>query len=211
MDKFLDLGPSLDELRKLVPCLVKKWEAATPEDLVRAIECAIDSAAMQINDDRKDLQNISEDALTSHIRSHLNGMGFPATHDTGSGGHPDLVVKYGAHFQWVAEAKIYRGNEWLLQGFDQLYQRYISGIDGRRHGELIVFCYREKVDEVLENWIQRLREARKSVAVEKGEASAVWRSNHDSLAADGKVYIRHKGISIFLGKFAQAINSSPGE
>lgn len=211
MDKLLDLGPTWAELEELVPCVAKKMVATTTEDRVRAIECAIDSAAMEINDDRKDLQKESEDALTSHIKTHLKAMGFRATHDTGSGGHPDLVVQDIGNFQWVAEAKIYRGNEWLLQGFDQLYQRYISGIDGRRHGELIVFCYRENVDEVLENWIQHLREVRHNVAVQKGEASAVWRSNHDSLAADGKIYIRHKGISIFLGKLKQKNNSSCDE
>ncbi|MBD2464476.1 HEAT repeat domain-containing protein [Oscillatoria sp. FACHB-1407] len=118
---------------------------------IKKIYQDIDRAIYQIQDNRELRQKDSEDRLTIDIVGQLLSLNYEAAHDTKIGGHVDLVVKKD-DFKWLGEAKIYRDNTCLWEGFQQLVTRYSTGDSNQNHGGLIIYIFQENAKSIMDNW-----------------------------------------------------------
>jgi hypothetical protein len=89
--------------------------------------------------------------------NQLRILGYEASHDSKIGGHVDIVVRT-SDFLWLGEAKIYRGNNYLWEGFQQLATRYSSGDSNQGNGGLLIYIREEDASSIMENWQNYLLE-----------------------------------------------------
>ena len=89
--------------------------------------------------------------------NQLRCLGYDAEHDSEIGGHVDIVVR-GSDFVWLGEAKIYRGNNYLWEGFQQLVTRYSIGDSNQENGGLLIYIRDGNASSIMENWQNYLLE-----------------------------------------------------
>lgn len=87
-------------------------------------------ALRNLEDVRDRYRTSSEDTITSTVVIALRQVGYCATQDTYSAGHPDIVVDSSAlDLKWLAETKIHKDYQYAIDGLKQLVTRYSSGRD----------------------------------------------------------------------------------
>lgn len=100
-------------------------------DEISAVTKLMTKQANLIHDDK-------EDKLTLFIISYFTGARLNCTRETNSNGHVDITIRSGK-FNWLAECKIHKGNQWTYHGFEQLTENYSTGLEYENHGGIIVY------------------------------------------------------------------------
>lgn len=171
--------------------------AGSAEDLLVQVNRAIDHIAQDFARTPKERQGRSEDALTMDIVTSLSSMGFRASHDTTIGGHCDIVIEARDNFLWLGEAKIQSSYDWLVQGFNQLDMRYATGSASQDHGGIIVYCYHGRTDSIMDEWAERLKEARSDVEVTpRAHLDSYFTSSHIHRRTGRPYQVRHVPIAL---------------
>jgi hypothetical protein len=145
----------------------------------------------------------TEDQLTEHILAQLRCKQYSAERDSDIGGHGDMCVQKNG-FLWIGEAKIHKDYQYLGDGFHQLCTRYSCPTNKTNHGGLIIYIYAQKGQEVIKEWMKRLKSRGLVGFEEYGDISvttctinpAINISHHLHSATDYPYYVRH--IPIFL-------------
>jgi hypothetical protein len=127
------------------------------DDLIRNLYKDIDQVISQIQKNPELRQKDTEDRLTIEIVNLLRSLGHEASHDTKTGGHADIVVTKN-DFLWIGEAKIYRGNNYLWGGFQQLVTRYSTGDSNQENGGLLIYILNKDARSIMQNWQNYLLE-----------------------------------------------------
>ncbi len=117
----------------------------------------LDKVIYRIQENPELRQNDQEDRLTIDIVNQLCSLGYDASHDPKIGGHVDLAVRK-SDFVWLGEAKIYRGNNYLWEGFKQLSTRYSSGDSNQRNGGLLIYIFDKNASSIMKKWQNYLLE-----------------------------------------------------
>lgn len=144
-------------------------------------------------------QKMSEDQLTNALIGILLGMGFKPTHDTQYGGHCDIAIQFDDGFLWIGESKIHGTYDWLLKGFNQLDTRYSTGMPGQDSGDLIIFIFQERIDRVMEKWVETLATERPDVAVKVCDRDPTRRiSSHPHTRTGLAFRTRHIPVSLYF-------------
>jgi len=104
-------------------------------------------------------QGDKEDRFNLDIAGFLKTMGYQASHDRWSNGHPDIYVESPANgFKWTGESKIHSSYDYLLEGFKQLCERYSSGFENEDCGAVLVVTKNADVKAMMNNWRKLLSE-----------------------------------------------------
>ncbi|TBR58390.1 hypothetical protein B4U84_20945 [Westiellopsis prolifica IICB1] len=111
----------------------------------------IDKVIYQIQENPELRQKDTEDRLTIEIVNLLCNLGYDASHEPKIGGHVDLAVRT-SDFVWLGEAKKYRDNNYLWEGFQQLTTRYSSGDSNQANGGLLIYISDEDASSIMEKW-----------------------------------------------------------
>ncbi|MEQ9234453.1 HEAT repeat domain-containing protein [Coleofasciculus sp. E2-BRE-01] len=111
----------------------------------------LDKVISKIQENPELRQNDKEDRLTIEIVNQLGCLDYNVSHDTKIGGHVDITVRKNG-FLWLGEAKIYRDNNYLWEGFLQLTTRYSSGDSNQEHGGLLIYIRDEDARSIMEKW-----------------------------------------------------------
>jgi hypothetical protein len=117
----------------------------------------LDKVIYQIQENPELRKNDKEDRLTIDIVNQLRILGYEASHDTKIGGHVDLTVRK-SDFLWLGEAKVYRSNNYLWEGFLQLTTRYSIGDCNQNNGGLLIYIKDEYASSIMESWQNYLLE-----------------------------------------------------
>ncbi|HEY9797579.1 MAG TPA: HEAT repeat domain-containing protein [Leptolyngbyaceae cyanobacterium] len=117
----------------------------------------LDKVIYRIQENPELRQNDQEERLTIDIVNQLCSLGYDAAHETKNGGHVDIFVRT-SDFVWLGEAKIYRGNNYLWEGFQQLVTRYSSGDSNQANGGLLIYIFNEDTSSIMKNWQNYLLE-----------------------------------------------------
>ncbi|PSU31107.1 hypothetical protein CTM88_02390 [Photobacterium aquimaris] len=128
---------------------------STYEEFVRVLHKDILRAITDVQHDRHLFQDASfgEDAISTVIIKCLKFMNYDAEHDTQHGGHCDILVKHQAlGFEWIGEAKLWKGQAYVKGGLEQLLTRYATGTTGESAGGLLVYVKQENALEKLITW-----------------------------------------------------------
>jgi len=111
----------------------------------------MDKVIYQIQENPEVRQNDNEDRLTIEIVGLLRNRDYNADHDLKIGGHVDLTVRREG-FTWLGEAKIYKDNNYLWEGFLQLTTRYSTGDANQNSGGLLIYVFDEEAKSVMGKW-----------------------------------------------------------
>ncbi|MEW6498868.1 MAG: HEAT repeat domain-containing protein [Cyanobacteriota bacterium] len=127
------------------------------DDFIKNLYKDIDKVIYQIQENPKQRQKDTEDRLTIDIVNQLRCLEYDAEHDSEIGGHVDIAVRKN-EFLWLGEAKIYRGNNYLWEGFQQLTTRYSIGDSNQKNGGLLIYIGERDASSIMENWQNYLLE-----------------------------------------------------
>lgn len=120
------------------------------ERLYKDIDCIIKDTIFPSASYRQDDK---EDRFNFDITAFLKTMGYQASHDRWSNGHPDIYVESPANgFKWTGESKIHSSYDYLLEGFKQLCERYSSGLENEDCGAILVITKNTNVNAMMDNW-----------------------------------------------------------
>lgn len=120
-------------------------------DFIGQLYKDLDRVIYQIERNPELRQQDGEDRLTIEIVGSLRSSGYSANHDCKIGGHVDLTVEKN-DFIWLGEAKKYKDNNCLWEGFLQLTTRYSIGNDNQSSGGLLIYIFDEDAKSVMEKW-----------------------------------------------------------
>lgn len=117
-----------------------------------------------INPAGKLKSRMDEDQCTLIISKPLKGMGFDISHSKNVGGNCDISVEGNSEMLWLGEAKIYSDYGKLMGGFQQLCDRYASGMPNQTRGALVIYFFDGQVGNVMKNWREYVEGAREKLA-----------------------------------------------
>ncbi|MDT7487112.1 MULTISPECIES: hypothetical protein [Enterobacteriaceae] len=146
-DMALAAGYSMQHIFAVAPHLMEQLVRHSPltyDDFVAQIDKDLNNVIAITESGRQHHMDKGEDALTDHILSQLKQL-YPSTHhDAQNGGHCDYYFEvrsaHGELYQWVAEAKLWNGFEYVYQGLDsQLIGSYAKGGVNTCRGGLIFY------------------------------------------------------------------------
>lgn len=181
------------------------YEADSFEQQCRVTERAIDFCCRFLQENKQHKYNLGEDQLTVDIIGQLKALSFDAEHDTQVGGHCDILVRGKKGFLWIAESKKHNSYEWLLEGFNQLCSRYLTGVDGQDTGDLIIFCTNRNAMSVLKTWFEKISSVDRDFTFDESEIdSLVFRSTHSHEGSGRKIKVRHKMVVLWWAGAATA-------
>jgi HEAT repeat protein len=122
------------------------------DDLIRNLYKDIDKVISQIQENPELRQKDTEDRLTIDIVNPLRNLGYDVSHETKIGGHADIVVRKN-DFLWLGEAKIYKDNNNLWEGFQQLLTRYSTGDSNQENSGLLIYIRAQKdASSIMQKW-----------------------------------------------------------
>lgn len=187
---------NLVELKQYPRCF-RHFLMDTYEDFIECVNADVDEAIRDIECDRADIHDQSEDALSLQIIRFLRGRGYDASHDTKIGGHTDISVKHSKGFLWVAESKIHTDYNWLEKGFKQLTTRYLAGTQYSRHGGLIIFNKNKNAVQVLQKWKNHLE--KQEYKITPCKLDNLFAFNSQSEHSSGvQITVRHKLVNLYF-------------
>jgi len=121
------------------------------DDLIRNLYKDIDQVISQIQKNPELREKDTEDRLTIEIVNLLRSLGHEASHETKMGGHADIAVIKN-DFLWLGEAKIYKDNYYLWEGFLQLVTRYSIGDYNQENGGLLIYIRDKDASSIMQKW-----------------------------------------------------------
>jgi hypothetical protein len=107
---------------------------------------------------------MDEDQLTLTLSKPLKGMGFDISHSKNIGGNCDISIEGDSEMLWLGEAKIYSDDGKLMGGFQQLCDRYATGMPNQTRGALLIYFFDGQVPNVMQNWRKYVDKAREKLA-----------------------------------------------
>ncbi|EGQ9297305.1 hypothetical protein ACSTLJ_04760 [Vibrio parahaemolyticus] len=158
-------NPNLEQIQYLLqndPETRDFFERKTVSDynsFVRVLNKDLKNAIQRMQHDRHQYQDLSfgEDALTSVLINSLQALNYDAEHDTQHGGHCDILVKHQSHqFEWIGEAKLWKGPAYIKGGLEQLLNRYATATSGESAGGMLVYVRQPNALSKLRDWHSEL-------------------------------------------------------
>lgn len=119
---------------------------------VELINRAIDYSSSQMSLDKNIIATMDEDQLTTLLLSPLKTMSFDAKHEANVGGHCDISIDGGREMLWLGEAKIFNQYDLVLKGFQQLVERYSTGLKDQDQGALVIYMRNSNAKGMIDSW-----------------------------------------------------------
>ena len=154
---------------------------------------------MENNCDRFHKGDWHEDDLTIHLSQFLKGRYYDIEHDTSRGGHCDIVVKTKFNdFEWLGEAKIWKGVVYVQGGWEQLTERYTRAARGAYHGGLILYVKIQGAAGRLSEWQKHFEEniIHSSITCSE-EDNCQLDSTHVNIASGRNFNTKHIAIALW--------------
>ena len=144
-----------ERLKRYSPATLDLFTARTDEEFESAFETILAMVITGLEQDKNNLSQLNENALSGILVIALNAAGLKATRETNSNGHVDLTIDAGfctPMRRKLGEAKIYDGPSHHVEGLEQLLGRYTTGRENRG----LMIAYVKKAD--IAGLIRKIRE-----------------------------------------------------
>jgi hypothetical protein len=145
------LAPEYDQM--ILPLSIDAFE--------RAFETYLFSKVEELERSARRFENLDEEALSSIFAGFINMPGISAVCEAYSNGHVDIVIEVGftnPKKRKLAEAKVYDGPTYHIDGVRQLISRYITGRETR--GLMLVYVKKPNIQALIKK-IQQEMDKRK--------------------------------------------------
>lgn len=189
----------IEALAKVDPDFENFFErklACTYQRFVNILYQDLDDALQHLEQARHLYKDSNEDQLSSQIISFLKGRFYDAEHDTQHGGHVDILVKHQhGKYEWIGEAKIWKGAEYALDGWNQLNKRYSSGTVRDNHGGILLYVKVKNAKQKLNDWLDHLK-MNIEVEIEEDINPLVKKTKSIHEGSGLEIYIRHMAVML---------------
>lgn len=153
-NSVLDL---LERIKRKAPEYFDLIVAETDKEFETAFDAVLDSAVRHLETNRKNFKKLDEKGLCAALAGRLTIPGLTVDQEKNSNGHVDLTITADhcvpARVK-LAEAKIYDGPAYHIQGLEQLIGRYSTGSEGR--GLIINFVRTRDINGLVEKLRSKL-------------------------------------------------------
>ena len=174
------------------------------EKFCDAVEDAFDFALKKavehkniINPNSSKNGRMDEDQITAYLSMALLGMCFDIAHSKNVGGNCDITVTGSHEMLWLGEAKIFTSYPKALGGYQQLCDRYATGLGSQNRGGFLIYHFRKNSNAVLGKWRDYLDDSRPGVTVENLDSPHTFKSS-EAHAGTGLDYsVRHMIVPLF--------------
>lgn len=140
---------------------------------------------------------MDEDQLTLTLSKPLKGMGFDISHSKNIGGNCDVSIEGASEMLWLGEAKIYTSYGKLMGGFQQLCDRYATGMPNQTNGAMLFYFFNGKVASIMKSWRRYLEKSRpKLVAANVDGNSLQFRTTEPHVATEESLRTVHMPVPL---------------
>ena len=158
----------IDSVFEVIECLRRKSPeyldvitAKTDEEFESAFDAMIDGCVRRLESNAKNLYSLNEEGLSAVLATAISVPGLSALQEANSNGHVDITIEaqhcVPARVK-LAEAKIWNGPTYHINGIKQLLDRYTTGREGR--GLLISYVRQPGIKQLMSNLRARMDEER---------------------------------------------------
>lgn len=203
------LGYNMKTVLSMIPEITDMINRKCPssyDTFVSQIDKDLNNIIIVTESGRKNHMSKGEDEITNHIISQLKLLYFPSNHDAENGGHCDYLLEAksadGQIYQWVAEAKLWKGVEYVYGGLsDQLLNSYAKGGVNHCKGGLIFYS------KLTNGAINAMNEWRRFL---QGKGIEIYNSRKDNLRFDSKHQLnRGCGSDFFVSHYCVDVFHEP--
>lgn len=160
------------------------------DSFVECIHYAFDKIIVRNLESSKNLIIEDEDQISDRIVEMLYALNYTASRESSNNGNVDVTVALN-EYVWLAEAKIYNSNPYLMDGFRQLTTRYASSSSkDYNKGGFLIYNFRAKTKQLLDTY------RTESKLIFESEYTAF--SQHDSASRLLWFYTKHEEQSAGL-------------
>ncbi|WP_188009241.1 hypothetical protein [Grimontia hollisae] len=199
-------NPSISQLEALAAIdshfkgLIARKTVTNYDEFVSQLNSDIESGISGLQHNRHQFQHPhwGEDPITCNLITHLNALGYDAEHDTQHGGHCDILVKNPLQrFEWIGEAKLWKGPDYIRGGLEQLLTRYASGTINENRGGVLVYVKQPNALKKLQTWKSVLTSLDNTISVSDDQHNPLrMDSNHLHLGSGQNYSIRHFFVAL---------------
>lgn len=202
----LGAGYSMTNVYAIVPAFMEQLARQTPltyEDFISQIDKDLNDIICITESGRQHHLEKDEDGITEHMIVQLKGK-YPTTfHDPQVGGHCDFYIETrgskGELFQWVGEAKLWEGFEYVYKGLnDQLLGSYALGGVNSNSGAMLFYSKLASGSKyAMDKWHEGLKE--KNISIENKRSDGLrFDTNHKLNGGTGTdFYIKHYCVNLY--------------
>ncbi|MBP6738547.1 MAG: hypothetical protein KA146_01080 [Leptospiraceae bacterium] len=189
------------KLQKSAPKYLDLLSAETEDDFNIAFDSFLEDGIIYLEENKKNHKNLDEEGLSAALAGKVSLPGLTVTQERNSNGHVDITFSLDYVFparKKLAEAKIWRGAEYHIQGLEQLLKRYTTGRESR--GIVISYVQQRKIKDLFEKLKNRMNEEKPCEQITECQQhtmkwSFISKHNHSS---GENIEVCHIGCNLFV-------------
>ena len=201
----MNIGDSLSLLEQTIPGLsdvIKRHTVSSMDEFVEQLYVDLENAIQTAENNKQQFKgNFSEDYITTLLLAHLTALNYDATHDTQIGGHCDIFIKHRLKgFQWIGEAKIWKGCKYIMGGWQQLCNIYSRGTQRDNHGGILIYINQRNANKLFVDWKDHMESSDKidDLNIEIDSKNPLrFNSTHTHLASGLPYNVRHFALVMY--------------
>lgn len=204
---------NLLEYFKLLESKLPEATDLIASDSAKEIDVIIDSYLIRgihhLEKNKKNFKELKEEGLSAVLAAYMTLPGVTVTQETNSNGHVDITISIEflpELYVRLAEAKIWRGAEYHIQGLEQLIHRYTTGREGK--GIMISFVKTEKIKKLFEKLKEAMNQNKPCDQIEDCKDSEInwaFQSKHEHNSGE-EIEVFHVGCNLYLEQGIQKEN-----
>lgn len=151
----------VERIRRKAPEYLDLLTAETDAEFEHAFDAVLEKAIIHLETNSENYESLDEEGFSAALAGALTIPGLTVTQESNSNGHVDLTIEADQCLparRKLAEAKMYKGPKYHLEGLKQLLSRYTTGRECRRL--LIVYVQKEDITGLIQKLRERMDEER---------------------------------------------------
>ena len=145
----------VERIKRKAPEYFDLLTAETDAEFEKAFDAILGKAIIHLESNCRNFEPLAEEGFSAALAAALMIPGLVVTQEGNTNGHVDLTIEADHCLpprKKLAEAKMYKGPKYHVDGLEQLLSRYTTGREGR--GLLVVYVQKDGIAAL----IQKLRE-----------------------------------------------------
>jgi hypothetical protein len=167
----------------------------------QAFTTFLDAAIRKLETNKKLFKKLDEEGLSAVFSAELGAPGMNITQETHSNGHVDLTISVGLgpiKRIKLAEAKIYNGPKYHIDGITQLLHRYTTGRE--LSGLLLNYVRKKNIKAIKEKLIQSIDDSKPEQLIGTCQEHPLkWSFDSTHGHSSGEEHkVSHIGINLYI-------------
>ncbi|HFG1847057.1 hypothetical protein NB614_11840 [Vibrio parahaemolyticus] len=202
----LAAGYSMTNVYSIAPAVMEQLARQTPlsyEDFINQIDKDLNDIIAITESGRQHHLEKGEDGITEHMIVQLKSKYPSSFHDPQLGGHCDFYIETrssnGNLYQWVAEAKLWEGFEYVYKGLtEQLLGSYALGGVHSCSGAMIFYSKLSSGSKyAMDKWHKGLEEKKIRIESKRSDGLRFDTSHKLNDGTGSDFYVKHYCVNLY--------------